>query len=389
MYDLRQFGWMVRDDVRMRAFDAAIAAAVRPGDVVLDIGTGTGVFALMACARGAEHVYAVDVNALVSEGPANARQNGVEDRITFLHDDVLRIELPQQVDVVLGDVRGQLPGFGPALELYREVVERHLVPGGRVIPERDTVFVGVLSDVERYRREVLQPWTDNALGVDLSAALPAITSTPVPQSLGPHCRLVGWSPWVVLDYRTGERVDEQRVLRFAVDQTESAHFLVLWFDAELQPGVTYSNAPFAAERPFVYNQLLLPLADPLELQAGDDLEVEVRADTLGSDFVFTWTCTHRRGEAVLSRRRQSSFDVLPLPSLRHRVPTHVPRPARHAAPTARVLASIDGVRSVGDLATDLRGSFPELFPDPDAALRFVADLVERYSARPQDPEDRS
>ena len=51
---------MVGDRPRTDAFAAAIAEVVRPGDAVLDVGTGTGILAMLAAKAGARKVYAVD-----------------------------------------------------------------------------------------------------------------------------------------------------------------------------------------------------------------------------------------------------------------------------------------------------------------------------------------
>ena len=47
---------MLADAERMRAYQQAIAARVRPGQRVLDLGTGTGVLAMWAAQAGAEVV---------------------------------------------------------------------------------------------------------------------------------------------------------------------------------------------------------------------------------------------------------------------------------------------------------------------------------------------
>ena len=51
-YTIRGHGNMLADRVRMDAYAAALEAVVRPGSVVLDVGTGTGMFALPACRLG-------------------------------------------------------------------------------------------------------------------------------------------------------------------------------------------------------------------------------------------------------------------------------------------------------------------------------------------------
>jgi methylase of polypeptide subunit release factors len=57
---------------------------VKPDDEVLDLGTGTGVYAVGIAARGARRVVAVDIHeAALETARRNAELNGVLDRITF------------------------------------------------------------------------------------------------------------------------------------------------------------------------------------------------------------------------------------------------------------------------------------------------------------------
>jgi len=73
---------------------SAVLAEAGPGDRVLDMGTGSGVNAILAASRGAD-VVAVDINPhAVEAARANAERNGVADR----------------VDVRLGDVFSTVDG---------------------------------------------------------------------------------------------------------------------------------------------------------------------------------------------------------------------------------------------------------------------------------------
>src|SRR5438270_2612530 len=66
----------------------AVVAEVRADDRVLDMGTGSGVNAILAARKGAD-VVAVDINAVALDAAAaNASRNGVGDRVTVQHSDV-------------------------------------------------------------------------------------------------------------------------------------------------------------------------------------------------------------------------------------------------------------------------------------------------------------
>ena len=117
----------------------------------------------------------------------------------------------------------------------------------------------------------------------------------------------------------------------------------------------------------------MPLAQPLAVVKGDRLRFALKRPERGE-----WTWTTCLGE---QRQRQSSFLSQPirLEDVQKKA-THY-RPSLNAKGEAAqwVLARMKGDAPVAQLASELRELHPALFREHTEALRFVQDLVERFS----------
>src|SRR5690349_10496031 len=109
MYSLYSYGTMIGSSPRTEAYTEALRHAVRPGSVVVDLGTGTGIWALLACRFGARKVYAIEHSDVIEVARETAGINGLSDRIEFIQELSTRITLPEPADVLVSDVRGGLP----------------------------------------------------------------------------------------------------------------------------------------------------------------------------------------------------------------------------------------------------------------------------------------
>jgi len=312
VYSASEFGIMIADSARIHAYARAITESVRSGDVVVDLGAGTGVLSLLACKAGAAHVYAIETNPLIERGPALARANGFEDRISFVCADALDFVPEREVNVVIGDVRGSLP-TASGLSLYRDAAERYLAPGGRVVPQRDEIFVAPISRPDLYRVQIEEPWARNEIGLDLTPELERAVATPANAKLRTDEGLFEPKGWGVVDYIDPKVTLVNHSFDWHVSEPTTLHFLTLWFDSTLAPGVRFSNAP-GAEGPRAYGQILLPLQGALPVETGDTVSVRLRAN---ADFsVWSWnTDIRRQGEAIVSLQ-QSSLGGLDVDAIR-------------------------------------------------------------------------
>ena len=156
---------MICDRVRTDAFRRAIDSVVRPGDIVLDVGAGTGNLSLFAARAGAARVYAVERTTVAVMAQELAAANGFEEIVRVIHGDVMDVELPERVDVIVSEWLG---GFGIDEGMLVPVIaarDRWLKPGGVMVPCSVTAWAGLVHD--RYLGETLGFLRDNPYGLRL------------------------------------------------------------------------------------------------------------------------------------------------------------------------------------------------------------------------------
>lgn len=126
---------MLKDRVRMSAYKAAIDEVVRPGDTVLDLGTGTGILGLWALEAGAGRVYGIDMDSeVLSIAVDLMEKSGYRDRFVPINKLSFEVDLPERVDVMISEIMGNMAdneGFQPILN---DAIERMVKPGGKCIP---------------------------------------------------------------------------------------------------------------------------------------------------------------------------------------------------------------------------------------------------------------
>lgn len=93
------------DKPRTEAFKKAIENTVKTGDVVVDMGTGSGVLAMFAADCGAKKVYAVEFDENNYRTLKHTFEiNGYKDTVEVIFGDVRTVEIPQEVDVIIGEM---------------------------------------------------------------------------------------------------------------------------------------------------------------------------------------------------------------------------------------------------------------------------------------------
>lgn len=282
---------MIRDRVRTDAFRAAIDAVVRPGDIVLDVGAGSGILSVFAAKAGAARVYAVEQTSVAVLAQELAAANRVEDVVRVIQGDVLDIEPPERVDVVVSEWLG---GFGIDEGMLVPVIaarDRWLKPGGVMIPHTVTAWAALVHD--RDLADMVSFLRNRPYGLRLDDLVDKTVNEILYSGTFRHLaegdrRSEPSRLWTTdADLITLERAQapHEAETLLPVRNHGTANALALWFSAELAPGNSLSVGP--GDPPTHWGMTTAPLSSPVELTPG--MVIRARVRTTPARPVGTWT----------------------------------------------------------------------------------------------------
>jgi predicted O-methyltransferase YrrM len=128
---------MLSDGLRNKLLYKAIKKRVKPGTHFLDIGAGTGVWAILAAKLGAERVVAVEIEeALIPILYKHAQENGVAQKIEIIHGHSDHVKLKGKFDVIVSELFGGDALGESTVKSFVSLRERFLAPGGTLIPNK-------------------------------------------------------------------------------------------------------------------------------------------------------------------------------------------------------------------------------------------------------------
>lgn len=360
---------MLLDRVRVDAYARAIAAVVRRGDVVLDIGSGSGVLAMLAARAGARRVYAVERTGAIALVREHLAVNQLGHVVEPIRADLADLTaLPEPPRVIVAELLGHFAPAEQSHKVYR-LARRLAADGAVMIPSSyQLVFaaarprglaadLAALDDLHGLRMTAITERLRRRVGSTRLAA---------DELLGPEQRGTAIASADELPTSfTG-------TAEVAVDGPVTA--IAVSFVATLAPGVELSSAVGAATTHWV--QTVFPLEPALPARAGDVLAIELTPRiALDSG---TWTWQVRCGDEVRTMDAMDALagersDLLAQLGLRGKGPT--PTPHRLASWAAALGVTLGETIDADALAATLHAAMPRRFPDRVEARQEVLSLL--------------
>ena len=132
---------MLGDGVRNRLLFEVIKNCVNSETNFLDIGAGTGVWAILAAKLGAKRSVAVEIEeSLIPIIFRHAQENGVAHKVEIIHANADDVKIRGKFDVIVSEVFGGGALGAETINSFVQLRSRFLAPNGVLIPQKLAMF---------------------------------------------------------------------------------------------------------------------------------------------------------------------------------------------------------------------------------------------------------
>ena len=142
--DLAMHERMIADSIRINAYHDAIKRHIHPGDIVVDLGTGTGILAFFAAQQNPKKVYAIDHSDFINIAKKIAAENNVAN-IDFVQTNSRKFAPDEKVDVILHEQIGMDLFNENMVENLLDLRARVLKKTGKILPGKFEFFLEPVS----------------------------------------------------------------------------------------------------------------------------------------------------------------------------------------------------------------------------------------------------
>jgi protein arginine N-methyltransferase 1 len=366
---------MLNDEVRTNSFLSALLQTVKKGDVVLDIGSGTGVLACFACLAGAKQVYAIEQGPVISLAREICARNGLQERITFINDWSTNADLPEAVDLLVTETIGNMGFEEGILPWVVDAKQRLLRENARLIPTTLEMFAVPFESAEAY--QMVGEWAGAYYSFDFSPLHTLAANNLLWVELQPEMFLSDPASLLLIDLAQANESDFLATASFVVKRQGTLHGFGGWFAAELAAGIQLSNVP--PNKTPSWSHTFLPLEEPLDVASGDRLDLTIRSSHRAAR--WQWQVTHHAPAAgpavVLSQHSTQAGELSAF--LATADLAHIPTRNTKGEIDLFILQHIDGRLPVSEIARQTDARFPDAFGSTESLLARIYKLLSLYA----------
>ena len=370
---------LLLDKLRVEQYRKAIFASVAAGDVVLDVGAGSGVLALLCCQAGAHRVYAVERGAMARLIAEVARANGFGDRVVVLPEDVRSITLPGKVDLIVSELMGKALFGEHMVPLLDRCRDRWLAADGIMIPQAAELCLAPVENAAAYRRLLCPP--RELWDLDFSPLDHAQLGRMASARFEPGDLLSEGQSAYRYEARGPNRAVVDQTLRFVARRSGELHGFAVWFRAVLAANVSLTNAPPGTG---CWDNGFLPLPEAIAVGTGSRIELRLQLP-VSADLQLPWRWRTTLQDVSGQQRSFDQSQFSEHAAAVHRgvlstMPSATPVLSQQGRLKTRILSAVDGTTSIESLIAGLANeetqvAFRGSFGATDAVRQIVLEAL--------------
>jgi tetratricopeptide (TPR) repeat protein len=272
---------MMNEPERNQAFYDGLKSSVTPEKIVFEIGTGSGLLAMMAAKLGAKRVFTCEAVGLIADTARKiVKRNNYQDQITVLakpsHAVQLEKDLPGKADILVHEIfSSELLGEHvlPAIE---DAKERLLKQGGEVLPSSASIMIALVSGDELGKNLHV----DECFGFDLREF----------NAIHPRKRPLyreDLAPVLMSDDIEAFRFDfckhstfpaERKRIEITTNRDGLCYGLIQWIRIELGKGVHFENHPSRRRPVSNWQHTIYGFDEPVRFNEGSVVAITAMHD---------------------------------------------------------------------------------------------------------------
>ena len=274
---------LLNDRERTTNLIRGIYEVVHPEDIVVEIGTGTGILAIAAARAGARHVYAIEASGFSKLAKEIFKANGLSNQITLIEGWSTQTDLPEPADVLISDLISSEPLAENALEIIADANKRLLKSNARFVPNRMKIFAIPVTipraELRKYKflPETLDNWK-SWYEIDFGLLGEAAKNSPHTFYIDPYLAIDWISlsdpvPLAEVEFKKVSQLTIDNKIAITTNTSGQVDGLLEYFDLELGPNTHYSTHPKQVDKYCVRRNPVWVFPEPLILKKGDQFTV--------------------------------------------------------------------------------------------------------------------
>ena len=261
---------LLADRVRTETYRGAINETVRAGDVVVDIGCGSGILSFFAARAGAKRVYAIDEGPVIELARALAHDNGLADHITFLNASSFDAAIDERVDVIVTETMGNNGFDEQIVRAVDDARRRWLRADGAIIPQSIQLIAApadVILDDASF-------WLDPRYDVDMTRMRDYAMNMLHAVDIDEDSLIDDGEVIAEVDLRAANDGALRGTGHFHARRDAVVTGIGVWFRAQLTRQSKLTNQP-----PNIcpsWKQSFLPIASRMRVDRGDEIAIDIQ-----------------------------------------------------------------------------------------------------------------